>query len=235
MQIQNLSTGLGVFDYIHAVIENRSLLKRISQTNFMPHTNPKPVLFLMIVLISATSSGAQHLKYKVVKGEKDVGQMTALKKEEGDSIYYKLTSRTELKILFTIRVDYELEERYHKGVLVSGNSLSTLNGGVQKQAEVKKFDTHYTVEHTSDIYTIARREIRYSIPEIYFSPPKEGQKTVFSQVFGKYVPFEKVGERKYLLDSEDGKNIYHYDETGICTLVEISRAYANFNLVLVDE
>ena len=205
-------------------------------TQSLPKFNPNPKFkFLIIVTFVALSISAQgqFLKYKVVKGDKEVGQMTALKKVNGDCIYYKLSSVTELKILFTIRVNYDLEEKYSDGKLVWGKSQSTLNGGVQKEALLNWKDNKYIIEHTSDLYTL-EEEIKYSIPEIYFSDPKKSTQ-VFSQVFAEYLVFEKLDERKYLLYSDDGKNTYHYDETGLCTLVEITRPYANFNLVLVDE
>ena len=58
----------------------------------------------------------------------------------------------------------------------------------------------------------------------------DGQR-VFSQQFGQFLTFEKVGEHKYLMPSPDGDNYYTY-LNGICVDVRVQRDFANFNFVM---
>lgn len=184
----------------------------------------------MAFLYPIKESNAQTYKYDIVKSDKTIGLLVAKKVIDGTQVYYNLTSETAFKVIFTIRVNYDLEEGYKNGVLVSGRAVSKLSGKIQRESIVKKREGYYKVETVSDIVRIAKDEIRYSIPEIYFSEPKESTE-VFSQIFAQYLQYEKVAEHKFVLHSEDGKNTYYY-ENGICTLVEVSRPYANFRLVL---
>ncbi len=187
-------------------------------------------MMTMVWLLMPISICAQQYRYDVVKGGKSIGEMVATKIISGDTIKYSLSSKTAIKIIFTLKVNYDLNETYISGALEEGNGLSTLNGAVQRKVETRRSGKIYEVENTSNIIDIHRDSIRYSIPELYFSEPK-GDTTVFSQIFASYLEFEKIGEHKFLLYSDDGKNTYYY-KNGICVDVEVNRPYATFSMIL---
>lgn len=191
------------------------------------------IVIWSLSLFNPGTLSAQTYKYDVVKGGKSIGEMIAIKKVIGDTIEYSLSSKTVVKIIFTLRVNYDLNETYINGALTNGDGLSTLNGAVQRQVDTQKVGDHYVVENTSNIIKIDKEAITYSIPELYFSEPKEST-TVFSQIFATYLEFEKVGEHKFMLYSEDGKNTYFY-KNGICVEVEVSRPYATFSMILKQQ
>ncbi|WP_109831395.1 DUF6134 family protein [Reichenbachiella versicolor] len=192
-------------------------------------------IFVFILLIHAVSGlKAQSLYYDIIKGDKIAGYMTVKKVVSGDKIDYSIESRTAVRVVFMVKVNYDLFENFENGVLIGGKSKSTLNGATQKSTIIKKYDDRYEFELESDRVTLHQKEITYSIPEIYFSKPK-GHVKVFSQVFAQYLDYEKINENTWVLISEDGKNVSTYNDDGILEMVNISRVYANFNLVLNKE
>jgi len=126
------------------------------------------ILLVFGMLFCALPLKGQIQEYEIVKGGKVIGQMTATKKQIGDSTIYTIESVTKYKVLVTLRVDYSVEEYYYKGVYQSGKSYSSLNGATQSDIKVLKKDGYYKIDKESDILTY-RGDIRYSIPEIYFS------------------------------------------------------------------
>ena len=188
---------------------------------------------IIISLLGVNTILAQEkvLYYDLVKGGRNAGYMKITKSTEGNKTIYSITSRTEVRVVFMVRVNYDLYETHENGVLVGGHSKSTLNGALQKETKIKKFSDKYQFELASDLITIYKDKITYTIPEIYFKKPTSTVK-VFSQVFAEYLTYEKQDDKTWVLYSEDGRNMTVYDENGICELVEISRPYAVFKLVL---
>lgn len=184
---------------------------------------------MVILLFTASYSMAQVLEYEIVKGGKAIGQMTVVKKQIGDSTLYSIESVTNYRVLVTLRVEYDVYEYYYKGVYQSGKSHSTLNGATQSDIKVRKNNNNYEITRVSDILTY-RGEIRYSIPEIYFSEPV-GRTSIFSQAFGVDLEISPLGNHRYQISSEDGKNIYSF-KNGICSEVRVNRSYAVFYIRL---
>lgn len=191
-------------------------------------------LFALCLLLSmCTTVCAQEYHYDIIRGGKAIGLLTAKKEFRGDSVIYDLSSTTSFKMLFTITVKYNLHETYVRDTLVSGHSLSTLSGTVQREAWVRKEKDYYEIESTSDRVRITTPAILYSVPEIYFSKP-EATTNVFSQVFAEYLVYEKTDDNTFAMYSEDGKNVYYY-KNNICVKAEVFRPYANFSMVLKEK
>lgn len=193
---------------------------------------PKGIFFIL-VLVSGYQASAQKLVYELIKGGDVIGEMTCQKVESGDKMTYTIRSVTNFRIVVKLTVDYQLDETYIDGVLQEGRAISTLNGVTQKESIVKKRSGDYRVETESDIVFLHDKAINYSIPEIYFQEPV-GKDKIFSQVFATHLLIQDQGNHSYLLESDDGDNIYKY-ENGICTEVKVSRSYATFYIKLKSQ
>ena len=201
----------------------------------MGASRPNPVMKfkLSVVLFLTLMSGyasAQTLEYDVVKGDKVIGYMRSDRVISGDTVYYKVESRTKLKMLMTFNIYYIFEETYVKGKLVSGNAESKLNNATQKVSKVWRSEENYIVELDGYENKIDRDVIDFSIPELYYSEPV-GRSEVFSQQFADHLVLKKDEDHVFTLYSEDGKNKHTYRD-GICQEVRVSRTYATFYLKL---
>ena len=144
----------------------------------------------------------------------------------------QFNSDVTFRLLFAFNHQYTQYEKFVNGRLNWGKAVSTLSGRVQKDSRITSKNQEYRL--TLDGVTVPISEqIEYSVSQIYFTEPMDGQK-VFSQQFGQFLSFKKVDEHKYQLVSPDGDNYYTY-MNGICVNVRVERDFANFDFVMQPE
>ena len=184
----------------------------------------------MLALIIITNG--QTLTYDVTKGNKNLGSMVITRTVIGNTEEISIKSSVKYKLLLTFRINVNHYEKFVNGKLNWGKALSTLNGRTQKDSKIvaNKEGHLLTLDGVNAQVT---DEIDYSIAQIYYYEPVDGQR-VFSQQFAQFMTFKKVGSNKYLLSSPDGDNYYTYTN-GICTHVRVLRDFANFSFEIQPE
>lgn len=187
----------------------------------------------MTLLFAYTSLYGQTLNYDVIRNDKSMGQTVVKRILKGDELTYHLNTKTELRVIFLFDIEYDLKETFKNGKLISGSGFNTLNGSVQKETQMALKEKFYELVIDGIRTEIHETNITESVSEIYFEEPHHSKK-VFSAYFGRYLNFEKVGERQYSLTSPDGTNVYTY-ENGICTKVKVTRDFATFEFILKPE
>lgn len=200
----------------------------------MPLANKKSLVFAFAIIFLSLSDGtAQRLLYDVVKNGSSMGTTVVERIKKGSEITHHLNTKTEFRVLFLIKVEYDLFETFRNNKLISGTSFNTLNESTQKETKLKENGKQYDLI-IDGIHTVIHEDsIAESVSEIYFEEPFDGKK-VFSAYFGRFLTFEKIADHQYELESPDGSNIYKY-ENGICVEVLISRDFATFSQVLKPE
>jgi hypothetical protein len=176
---------------------------------------------------------SQVLHYEVVKGDRELGNMTVIREANDSLEYYHIDSRVAFRILFKFSVNYFQEESFVNGILQNGSGYNTLNGNKQNESQIEKLEQGYHLKLGSVISKLDEEALKYTISKIYFEEPYDGKK-VFSQSFGRYLEFEKVDLGVYKLPSPDGDNYYTYTN-GICTEVKVSRDFATFYFKMKPE
>jgi len=187
---------------------------------------------ILIFCMSLTQVLGQTLRYHVVKGGKPIGEMIVKREISGTSEEISFESDVTFRLLFTFNLKFSQYEKFTNGKINWGKALSLLNGRTQKDSKIVSNEKGQML--TLDGVTVKVTDpIKFSVSQIYFSEPKDGQK-VFSQQFGQFMVFKKVKENKYLLSSPDGDNYYTY-KNGICVRVDVERDFANFFFELQPE
>jgi hypothetical protein len=182
--------------------------------------------------MSLASVSGQTLRYDVVKGSKTLGEMIVKREINGTTEEISFESDVTFRLLFAFNLKFSQYEKFTNGKINWGKALSLLNGRTQKDSKIVTSDKGQML--TLDGVTVKINEpILYSVSQIYYDEPTDGQK-VFSQQFGQFLVFKKVGEHKYVLGSPDGDNYYSY-KNGICVKVDVERDFANFYFVLQPE
>ena len=96
----------------------------------------------------------------------------------------------------------------------SGNMYKFINGGISK------------IIYSYPIY--------YNTPLLYVKPPENIYK-VYSQKFKKLLDIKKVEENKYRLSLPDGNYNYYIYKKGLCTRVDIERAFFTVQFLLREK
>ena len=192
----------------------------------------KYCLVISLTLLIHTGFG-QILHYEVVKATKSLGEMQSHHYTSGGQDIYHIKSDVSFKLLFSFNVAYEQKEVFKNDTLLEGNGFNTLNESVQKETDLKRRPSDYKLTFNGINNYIKENAITKSMSQIHFNEPKNGE-TYFSQHFGKYVTFEKIGEHRYAMSSPDGDNEYTY-ENGYCTEIKVVRDYATFYFKMKPE
>lgn len=174
----------------------------------------------------------QTLHYNVVKGSKDLGDMTVKRTAQENRTYYEIDSKVTFRLLFSFTVDYESTSEYKYGQLIKEYTHNELNGSTQKKSTIWWDGKKYTLDLDGTRIN-PEGPINYSVAAIYYEEPKDNQK-IYSPQFGRYLTFEKIKDHVYELVSPDGRNEYYY-VNGVCTEVKVFRDFAKFSFVMTDE
>lgn len=189
-------------------------------------------LITLCLFVGCLFTQAQTLRYDVKKGNKNLGYMNIVRTVNGNVEEINISSEVTYKLLLTFRIDVTHYEKFVNGKLNWGKALSKLNGRTQKDSKIVVNEKGHklTLDGVSAQVT---EPINYSIAQIYFSEPEDGDK-VFSQQFAQFLTFKEVEPHKYVLSSPDGDNYYTYTN-GICTDVRVIRDFAKFNFTIQAE
>lgn len=193
----------------------------------------RPILTISLLLVALISIKGQILHYEVVKGSKPLGMMKAQRYWEGNKEFYHIQSDVEFKLLFSFNVEYEQEEVFVNDTLIQGKGYNKLNGSIQKETKLKKDQSNYHLAFDGIDNRLHEKAIMQSMSQIHFREPEDGD-NYFSQHFGQFVTFKKIGDHRYLMVSPDGENEYTY-ENGYCTEIKVVRDYATFYFVMKPE
>ena len=185
------------------------------------------------MLVLAFSLPAQTLHYEVVKGTKPLGEMEAHRFKLGQDEIYHIKSDVSFKLLFSFNVTYEQEEVFVNDTLIEGSGQNTLNEAVQKETQLNKKGDGYQINFNGIHNRMNEKAIIKSMSQIHFIEPQDGDR-FFSQHFGQFVTFEKIGEHRYAMTSPDGENEYTY-QNGYCIEIKVVRDYATFYFKMKPE
>ena len=209
-------------------------MKSVVFTTFRLMIKFRLLVFVTLLLVLANGhTGAQHITYDVVKGDKVIGKMTVDKIVSGDKVTLNIKNDVEFTLLFSFTSLYWLSETFENGILVSGDSHNDFNGRRQKETKLKRNGSKYYIISDEVSSYFGSKDLTYSVSNFYFTEPKDGQE-VFSQWFGRFMTMKQDSPHVYEVSSPDGTNTYWYNN-GICTKVKVSRDFATFYFKIQDE
>ena len=190
-------------------------------------------LLLIVFALCLQAATCQSLHYDALRKDKVIGGMDITIRNSGDDRIYLVTSNMEFRVLFTLRVEFTNKEIFHNDVLISGSVTNKMIGFKENEAHIERTDDKYHLWINGTPEPIHDKEIKYTVSQIYTQEPYDGQK-VFSQYYGAYFTFKKVGDHEYKYTSSEGDNYYTY-LNGICTDVKVVRDFATIYFKLKPE
>ena len=185
--------------------------------------NLKSLLVLLCCLFWSIQSYGQKHHFKVHKGGKEIGEVTATLKKSLNTQIYKIQSDVSFRILWkhyrrktnsTVTYRDEFVETSYLGIYMNNEMVdsSTVEQDINEYHAFKFPDDHFVLNQV---------DLRFTTAKLYFQEPL-GIKRVYSERFLKYCPLEAQGDSRYKLHLPDNKvNYYIYkDEQLAAVLVE---------------
>lgn len=158
---------------------------------------------------------------------KKIGSTTVERIDKGNGIVnYKLTSSSEVEILFSKKTSYmNTDVNYKDGKLYS-SYVKNIKDGVTEITTLVWEATKYVIKRGSEVLHLDK-QLDFSSINLYFSEPV-GRTSIFSERLGAFTPFKKTAEGVYECKLDNGvNNIYRY-RNGILYELEMSKGASVF-------
>jgi len=187
----------------------------------------KALIFCLVILTSLLYSQAYTFDIYLVGS--DVGDLTINRKLSGTKKYYAVESNTS--VMFGSRKDkYVCNIEFDNNTLVSSSAEHKKNGKLLYYTYVTRFnESGYKVQTEKGLSTIAGN-ITYSVYDIFFKQPKEGE-SIFVERYGKFGNVVKKEENFYQIQVKGGDTYSYYYESGSLYKMETPSFLGNVKMV----
>lgn len=188
----------------------------------------KNILFIGCVFLSTLVYG-QTYTFDIYLVGADVGDLTVNRKLSGTKKYYSVESNTS--VMFGSRKDkYVCNIEFDNNTLISSSAEHKKNGKMIYYTYVNRYnDSGYKVQTEKGLSTIAGN-ITYSVYDIFFKQPKEGE-SIFVERYGKFGNVIKKEENFYQIQVKGGDTYSYYYESGSLFKMETPSFLGNVKMV----
>ncbi len=202
---------------------------------FIQNMSHKLLIFIIFFSFNHLSLNAQELAYEIKVAGRDVGSMLVTKKEIAkDKVYYSAVTDVEYTLFMTTKMVYLYEAIYENDILQNAYFIYKRNDEQEEEATLERIGSSQSYLTKKDNQTLKIDGlIKKSMLHLYFTTP-QSRDAVFSERFHDKVQIAQLpDEKKYMFEIPNGdKNIYEYNEAGICSKISISSAFLKFEMVL---
>lgn len=160
------------------------------------------------------------LTYEVVRNNKVIGMMHALKTQKGTFTEYQTESSVQVNLVLELTIYTKVVGVFRQGQLLSGSAIRKVNNSTRVNTIIKWQGNRYVVEDDGEKTEIIEK-ISYTTACLMHMEPA-GLHRIFSEAYRKFIPIREIRPHYYELQLPDGnKNYYHYSN-GICMGAEVN-------------
>lgn len=167
------------------------------------------LLYLLANLrVQANGPTTHALLFDILRGEKVLGHVTALKSERGDHVRYLMSSSSQFSLGWKQQVHTVMSSEYVDGELIACHSSVQLNRSLRDSSHMAKGAERCYV-HPDQPFA-CERLTQWTTARMYFEEPV-GQRHIFVESVLRDLPLVRTSPGVYTLTFPDGKqNHYHY-------------------------
>jgi hypothetical protein len=188
----------------------------------------KNSIVIFLLLITSLASGQVHKRhYKITSDEKDVGYLTATKRQDGNVTKFEISSDVTIRVLFKVQMTNKILAVFEDGVLQYSTAVLYVNGSIYSDTRIKKGNGYYSIEKDGRESKIHTNEIRSSSAKLYFHEPI-GEEISLSETEGELKELDIQGVQKYALSengSERSVSTYIYSPNEGLDQIEVVRPF----------
>ena len=195
---------------------------------------------LSTLFIGLTSQAQSKLEYDILFHGISVGKLTTEKQTRNQTTSYKLVSDAKFHVFLSYTVHFELSARFKNNILnlsrvkniVNGNEKNSIR--IVKNSEQEYIFSSKKIQHKLNLKH-PEQKFDFSVAKLYFEEPKN-REYIFSEKNGMFLKVHKTDQHSYKLKLPDHtSSVYHFNEKGICEMVEMNRGISSFKLKLINE
>ena len=160
------------------------------------------------------------LKYEILRNDKVIGKMEAVKRDKGNLIEYQMESFVNVSLVIQLSIYTKVVGVFQQGQLVSWSVIRKVNDNTKVNAKIILQNDRYLIQEDGERSELNEKILYTSACLMRLEPV--GLKRIFSENYKKFVTVREVRPHYYELQLPDGnKNFYSY-ANGICIGAEVN-------------
>ena len=167
-----------------------------------------------------TSVDPVTLQYEVVRNDKVIGKMEAVKRYKGNLVEYQMESFVNVSLIIQLSIYTKVVGVFNNGQLISGSVIRKINDNTKANARIILQTDKYLIEE-DDERTIFNEKIMYTSACLMHVEPV-GIKQIFSENYKKFVSVRELRPHYYELQLPDGNKNYYSYNNGTCIGAEVN-------------
>lgn len=166
------------------------------------------------------NDGLVKLQYDVIRNNKVIGHMQAIRTSKGSFTEYLTESSVKVSLVVELAIYTKVTGIFGQGQLISGSVIRRVNSSNKVNATILWQKDKYVIEEDGEKMTLTEK-IPYSSACLMHVEPA-GLTRIFSEANKKFIPIRQLKPHQYELQLPDGnKNFYNYAD-GICVSAEVN-------------
>lgn len=188
-------------------------------------TMPLPRLQLLACLLAvyAARVSAQQAEYDILKGDKVIGRIAAIKQQRNERTFYAMTSFAQFDLVLRKTIRTSLVTEYEHGHLNFCHTSVRLNDNLRDSSHMAFRHGHWHRYVHPGPAEERRDTATWTTARMYFEEPV-GQPTIYVESVLAHCPLIAVGPGRYRLVLPDkSQNLYTY-RNGVLHEIMVDRA-----------
>jgi len=190
------------------------------------NTNKQALVVFLLIIFSTGLTLGQTMKYKIIKGKKEMGDFTISRDIDDNKI---VNSNFHFSFLFLkYHLQYYTDNIYENGKLSSATSFNSINQKEKHRSETyfKDGDCIRIKDGEEEINQMAIPD--YMVLDMYFEEPVE-RDSVYSETYIQYLPLTLVGKNRYMISLPDGVRNYFSYVDGRINRLDVNHPLVKFH------
>jgi hypothetical protein len=164
--------------------------------------------------------GAVKLQYEVIRNNKVIGQMQAIRVNKGSYTEYFTESSVKVSVVIDLVIYTKVTAIFGQGQLISGTVLRRVNSSNKVNATIQWQKDRYVIEEDGEKMTVPEKILYASACLMHVEPV--GLTRIFSEAYKKFIPIRQLKPHQYELQLPDGNKNYYSYANGVCVSAEVN-------------
>jgi hypothetical protein len=187
--------------------------------------------FILLPLID--SKPADAIRFDIQHNGGSIGEFTALKSVNGDNTIYYNNMDIKVKMIATVRMNFNVKSIYLNNELEHSIVDITLNGRPYITTTTKKVGNKYQYSKDGKLKSTFDGPIRYSAAMMIFGEPS-GYSSAYSEEYGGFHSIKKSSTSVYEKQNSRGRKSIYYYQNQVLKSMDVDVGLTTVEMVLKD-
>lgn len=179
------------------------------------------------------SKPATAIRFNILHNGDSVGELTALKVIDGKQTTYYNNMDIKVKVLATIRMNFDVQSTYINQELEYSKVDITLNGRPYVTNTTKRVGNKYQFCKDGKLKTTFDGPIQYSAAMMIFGEPI-GYSSAYSEEYGGFHTIKKSTTNVYEKQNSRGRKSIYYYQNQVLKSMDVDVGLATVDMVLKE-